>query len=404
MVNIAFWLLFMLRMIRIAINGFGALLYQAWKRIPVGSMFNSLDCSVIVPIYDINNPELEACIRSILNNYPRAVYFVTVGPGRRWRLNNLIAKLRDEYLQTLLHVGAIPFSSKRHQLIHAIPEINSRITILTDDGAFWPDNFLPNALAPFEDPLVGGVGTNKRIRRHALGFSWESFRCFLADVYYESINYENRAVNAIDGSMSVISGETALYRTEILKDRAFLDAFQKEKLFNKFGPLKNGDDNFITQWLITHDWKLAYQNTGDDCISISLHSNTDFIHHCERRARGKWRANLNAFTLPQMWKKYPYGLFSIHLSGLISFALYSRLIGVLFAAMPVIFRTPKDIVFIPALFIMGYSHTFVKMKSLFQMADTRWAPGSTLSSEEAIIGSQEAWIWGYQLELRNWYI
>jgi hypothetical protein len=155
-----------------------------------------------------------------------------------------------------------------------------------------------------------------------LGFSWESFRSFLGDVYYETINYDNMAVaDRTNCTINVVDGQTAFYRTEILGERDFFESFLAETLFGgKFGPFQGGDDAFITRWLVKRNWKIVYQSTGEDCIQIPLKDNTHSLRHLERRLRNNYRSHLKSIGIFRMWQN-PYGILAVVMAGLVNFSL-----------------------------------------------------------------------------------
>ncbi|KAL9130488.1 MAG: hypothetical protein Q9175_007012, partial [Cornicularia normoerica] len=116
------------------------------------------------------------------------------------------------------------------------------IPILCDDHVFWQRTFLPSILAPFEDPTVGYVGTNKRVHRtifipnfrnflsclylerHNFEISATNFRNFLGSLYLERHNFEIAATNTVDEGVLVDSGRTSAHRTLILKNQSSVTA------------------------------------------------------------------------------------------------------------------------------------------------------------------------------------
>lgn len=424
---IAFIVLVSFRYCRLMGNLIGAVCYHPFP-IPAHPAITHRDCTIIMPIVDLDNPHLEQCIRSVLNNRVYALILVTVGRSRRNRLYDLIRELRFEFPSTGIHVGAVPQANKRSQIAHAIPQLTTGITILVDDRVFWPARFLAAALAPFTDRAVGGVFTNKRIRREATGFSWNSFWGFIESVYFSSLNYETRATNAIDRSVKVIEGQTALYRTEIIQAPEFVEAFQNEYFFfGKYGPIAAGDDNFITRWLIQHDWHIAFQSTTNSCVEVPTRTASQFIDHCDRRGRNSWRSHTTMlFCTPKVWKRYPWGAYAIHLSGLFNLSLFCDValltsfaftwyatetpwmfaipaagifLTKLIKPLPVLVQNPMDMFFVPGLIIFGYLHTLLELKTLFTFYDRKWGRYGVADVEEGP-DDEIGWLWGEGHEMR----
>lgn len=320
---VVFWSLFGIRYASILTDVVKSLLY---KPIPVnehGPFVEASDCSVIVPIADLGSQYLLTVIRSILNNNIHTVYLVTVEDHRRDRLNILVDQLRGEFPHQHIHVGARRWANKREQLALAIPLVITNITILCDDRTIWPRFFLAKAVAPFDDSLVGGVAVNKRVRRSVTGFSIASFLQCLADFSYQAGNFKHMAAaGRCNFTIKNMDGQISLIRTEILNNADFLDGFLDERfpLMSNNGPFQSGDDNFITRWLVSHSWNIAYQSTGNDCVEIPLKDRHSRLSHVERRLRSSFKSNLQSLFIRQMWQ-HPYSFFSVALADMVSFSL-----------------------------------------------------------------------------------
>ena len=138
---------------------------------------------------------------------------------------------------------------------------------------FWRSpKFLPAILAPFEDPRVGAVGTNKRALRMEQGFTAAAFWNMLGAAYLERQNFDVRATNTIDGGVFVISGRTSAHRTSILQSPEFLKGYLNERFFfGLFGPLNCNDDNFITRYETRHGWKIKIQHCPEGLMETIGH-------------------------------------------------------------------------------------------------------------------------------------
>jgi hypothetical protein len=99
-----------------------------------------------------------------------------------------------------------------------------------------------------------------RYGRGEVGFLFLNTRAFI--VYKSTLlpdnivpriyrNFEISATHWIEGSTSCMSGRTNAIRIQIVKDCAFLSA---------------DDDNFVTRWLIEHEWKtwIQYNSARDE--------------------------------------------------------------------------------------------------------------------------------------------
>ena len=106
------------------------------------------------------------------------------------------------------------------------------LTCFTDDDAIWNANFLRWLLVPFNDRRMGGTGSSQIMRPNDLTRPPTVYER-IADMRLSGRMLEACASTFYDGSVSCLSGRTALYHKRILTD-AFPSAFCNEKWRNKY--------------------------------------------------------------------------------------------------------------------------------------------------------------------------
>jgi cellulose synthase/poly-beta-1,6-N-acetylglucosamine synthase-like glycosyltransferase len=243
--TVIFLHLFVFRYFRLILHLISFWLFYRPTPVPRNPTLFPSDCTIILPTVDPENRDFEECITSCLRNKPGAIVIVTVGDQLTKLTKDIIAPYKRRFLNTEISVKTADEANKRRQVAHGLRYVKTKITVLLDDHVFWPtERFLPTILAPFEDPKVGIVGTNKRVRRTDTGFNIRSFWNMLGALYLERHNFEIRATNAIDNGVFVVSGRTSAHRSEILKDPEFIAGFTNERFFfGLFGTLNADDDN-----------------------------------------------------------------------------------------------------------------------------------------------------------------
>ena len=196
--------------------------------------------------------------------------------------------------------------NKRNQMLVVLQEVKTDIIVFADDDVFWPDEYLTHLLAIFEDPAVGASGTRQRVRRNAQPNGWN----FLGIAYLERRVWNNIATNAIDGSISTLSGRTAAYRSEILKTEEFAYYFANDTWLGR--PLTTDDDKCLTRYVYSHGWRIAIQVST--VIETTLEDNWAYIEQCKRWARGHWRGNFIVMTNETYWRslRYAWGAYVIY--------------------------------------------------------------------------------------------
>lgn len=258
---------------------------------PVSPSYNSSDVTIIIPSLDGDNEELRETIRTCLRTDPHEIILVTIDANLQ-RANDMIQQMPSKRIKIL----SVPQANKRRQMCRAIPEVQTSIIIFADDDVIWPSKLVPWILAPFEDPKVGGVGTTQRLRRRAHRNMWD----MLGASYLERRNFDISACTNIDGGLPCLSGRTVAYRTIIFQDPFFVYAFTNET-WRSF-QLNADDDNFITRWMVTRDWKTYIQSHRDCEVQTSLQSNWKYLRQCLRWSRSNWRSNIRSiFVERKIW-------------------------------------------------------------------------------------------------------
>ena len=200
-----------------------------------------------------------------------------------------LQKLAKSLPHPRIRVLHTSIANKRLQVCEALPEVRTSITIMADDDVWWPTTLMPWILAPFEDPKMGGVGTCQRVKRvrNSSPVSW--IWNWLGAAYIERRNFEISATHNIDGGTSCMSGRTGAYRSEILSSHDFLEGFKTERWGQYI--LNADDDNFVTRWLVSKQWKTWIQYERECEIETTLEEGMKFLYQCSRWARSNWRSN-----------------------------------------------------------------------------------------------------------------
>ena len=222
--------------------------------IPENPRLTSKDVTVVIPSIEGAGEELWDTIQSILVTEPYEIILVTV------EAHEPRAKLMVKNMGTSkVRVCCVAHPNKRRQMVRAIPEVKTDITIFADDDVTWPPKLLPWMLAPLEDERFGGVGTNQRLRRAEAPGSRQRIWGYLGALYLERRNFDCAACMYMDGGLPCLSGRTVAYRTKILRDDSFIYGFTHEEWLGRY-QLNADDDNFITRWLVSHDKAIWYHN------------------------------------------------------------------------------------------------------------------------------------------------
>lgn len=362
------------------------------KPLPEKPKYTNADVTVVIPTIHNVFEELRPSLMSILACKPAELILVTTH-DRRESLDKLALTLPHPNVRVM----ETPIANKRLQVCEALPTVSTAITIMADDDVTWPSTLMPWILAPFEDRSMGGVGTCQRVRRE-----WDAplaTRCWnwLGAAYIERRNFEISATHNIDGGTSCMSGRTGAYRTEILQSHEFLNGFKNEK-WRKW-ILNADDDNFVTRWLVNHQWKTWIQYERECELETTLENGFKFLYQCTRWARSNWRSNWTSLVRERyVWRQQPWCTYALHFATFTSlaFAIDPLLLAscwwatanwdmqhrqyAFWAQFAFMFaftkavklvglfrRNPSDMVYLPLSIVYGYFHGLIKLYALITL-------------------------------------
>ncbi|KAF2868613.1 nucleotide-diphospho-sugar transferase [Massariosphaeria phaeospora] len=400
--------LFTFRYVRLWVNLAANWLYAPIQP-PDEPTVTAQDMTVIIPTVAEDIQQLKETVQTAYRLEPKELLLVTPD-ARVKRVYQMVEELGSPKRIQVLSVSQ---ANKRRQLSRAIPEVQTKITLLLDDDVWLPEKFTKWILAPFEDPRVGGVGTNQTLRRKDRRNIWE----FLGAIYLIRRNFDCTACNWIDGGLPCMSGRAVAYRSEILQDHNFTYGFTHET-WGSDHFLNADDDNFITRWLFSHDWKMQIQNHRECEVETTLEDDSKYLRQCLRWVRSNWRSNLTSLSELHMWTNYPWSLYAVFQTTLTQWAFLfdCLLVACFFFALseegyyaadanstadhaleqrrqrtllwalflghyafaktvklvPHLLRNPGDVRFVPVSVCFGYFHNLIKLYGCITVTETTW--------------------------------
>lgn len=190
----------------------------------------------------------------------------------------------------------------RDQLKTAIEKARGAIIATCNDRVIWAPQYLVHMLACFENPKVGAAGPyitpSRPIERRNKDITpWEVAGAKLAS--RSAASWTSMHVAA--SWCWILCGATCVFRTAILKDIKFLEAYTNDYWGGK--KLDVGDDTFISRWLLKNDWVIATQYSHNTRAQKSLKATPAFITQMLRWERSTIQSFIRTtYEVPQMWK------------------------------------------------------------------------------------------------------
>ena len=366
------------------------------------SFYNTEDVTVVLP--SILGDDILPCLRSIVANRPNRILLII-------DRNKVVymSRICDEQGFTNIRVLGVDEMGKRTQMVTGIKQVKTPIIAFADDDVEWHPDYLSYLLTPFKNPSVGAVGTEQRAIRASKPNIWN----ILGICYLERRNFNNMAPNYIDGAVSTLSGRTAAYRTEILKNDEFYDFFVEDTFGGK--RIKTGDDKRLTLATFRKGWKIGLIYTKEAALFTKLNGGIDYVNQCVRWARSHWQGNLAVVgTQTYWWRQHPWSAYAIYFGSLMTPALLvdgglwiilrralqgldvstwnQRLMLGGFVAWTLMAKTikvlghfrrhPADIKFLPAVIIFSYLHGLINLYAAFTMRCNKWHGRRIIDSSE----------------------
>jgi len=242
--------------------------------------------SVVVPSYREDPEILIRCLRSWLSQDPMEVIIVVDVADTECHAK--LAEVTDPRLRVLVYEHA----GKRSALGVGIRAARGEIVVFADSDTWWQPGLLEAVQMPFEDPMVGGVGTQQNVYQRTSSV-WRRIADWLVNLRY----YDYVPAMGSRGGVACLSGRTAAYRRA-----AILPVVHH--LENEFFLGRRciaGDDGRLTWLVLASGYKTVHQSTAR-AISMFPSSFRAFVKQRVRWSRNSYRCYLTALWKGWLWK------------------------------------------------------------------------------------------------------
>jgi cellulose synthase/poly-beta-1,6-N-acetylglucosamine synthase-like glycosyltransferase len=242
--------------------------------------------SVVVPSYREDPEILVRCLDSWLSQDPQEVIIVVdVGD------TECHAKLR-EVTDPRLRVLVYEHAGKRSALGVGIRAARGEVVVFADSDTWWQPGLLEAVQMPFEDPAVGGVGTQQNVYQRTTSI-WRRIADWLVNLRY----YDYVPAMGSRGGVACLSGRTSAYRRSAIIPVV-------HHLENEFFLGRRciaGDDGRLTWLVLASGYKTVHQSTAR-AVSMFPDSFRAFVKQRVRWSRNSYRCYLTALWKGWLWK------------------------------------------------------------------------------------------------------
>ncbi|BFH72425.1 glycosyltransferase family 2 protein [Sulfurisphaera javensis] len=218
-----------------SLNSFFAI--KSKKKIEKHSMYTLSDLTAVIPVYKENANLFERVIRAL---YDIGIEFVVVGDSSLEPYKSITERYGGKFIHLKEHKG------KRYALAEGIKYVNSPLVMFLDSDTIVTKDALQKMIKRFTED-VGGVGPNIRIMSEGNKYAY-----YYSEFFERLSEIVNRAVSYF-GSAIILSGQCAVYRTDLVKPYVTSSQFLEPKLLGK--RIVISDDRDLTNYVIKSGYK-----------------------------------------------------------------------------------------------------------------------------------------------------
>lgn len=266
---------------------FKKIIAKKYKPVPENGYTDTM--SLIVPVYNEDPDIFQRALNSWETNKPDEIIAVIDYTDKA--CIEIFQNFQEKNKIGKLIITERP--GKRAALADGIRAAQYNIISLVDSDTIWDPNIKNTLLYPFKDPSIGGVGprqdvldTNTLARR--------LFNIHLDHRYFDEMTY----LTVVSNALPCLSGRTALYRKEAVKDLCY--DLENEKFLGV--TCISGDDKCLTRLVQQKGWKVRYQANARVLTTGAADLKTLFKQYI-RWTRNSFSSDLKSLMSTWIWKR-----------------------------------------------------------------------------------------------------
>ncbi|WP_329410270.1 glycosyltransferase [Nocardia vinacea] len=273
----------------------GIVVWSLWLYRAVASRFYRPVCNefrttttVVVPSYREDPVILAGCLDSWLEQDPTELIVVVDTAD-----TECIELLNDRAeWDARLRIIEFEHKGKRSALGVGIRRATCEIIVFSDSDTIWEPGLLAAVQMPFEDPQVGGVGTQQNVYQRCSSV-WRRIADWLLNLrYYDYVPAMSRR-----GGVICLSGRTAAYRADAI--RPVVQHLEDEFFLGR--RCVAGDDGRMTWLTLAQGYRTVHQSSAR---AMSMFPDTlgAFVKQRVRWSRNSYRCYLTALWKGWIWQ------------------------------------------------------------------------------------------------------
>jgi cellulose synthase/poly-beta-1,6-N-acetylglucosamine synthase-like glycosyltransferase len=207
------------------------------NKMAIESNYTVESVTIVVPVY---NEKVDTFTKVIESIRSQGTSFIVVGDSSLEPYKTITENNGGKFVRTEKRGG------KRGAMSLGIKYVDTKFVMFVDSDTTLPKNAVKKMLGYFKEN-TGGVGANISITKNSKGVSYS------AEFMERAREVILKAMSSQGGSIMVIDGKCAIYRTEIVKPFMLSDEFTDFRVMGRQSIM--GDDQQITAHIIKSGYK-----------------------------------------------------------------------------------------------------------------------------------------------------
>ncbi|OQA80862.1 MAG: Poly-beta-1,6-N-acetyl-D-glucosamine synthase [Lentisphaerae bacterium ADurb.Bin242] len=307
---------------------FSAILAYIYKPCPKQKPEDRPGCTVIVPAYNEGRHVAETLYSLLECDYPAdKLEIIAINDGSKDDTWSWILEAARHSNGRIAPINLAKNGGKKHALYCGILAAKHEIIVTVDSDSIVEKDAIANLVAPFQDPEVGGVAGNiriKNLREGALPVMMDIGFMFGFEII--------RSAHSIIGSVMCTPGALSGYRRSTILPH--LDEWLEQKFLGV--PATIGEDRAISSIILRNGHKVLFQSNAIAYTCVP----SDYPKFCKMLLR--WTRS----DIRENWVMFKYAFGSFELPDFCRIGLQINLMAQILNIMMPLFYFPSMIYFL----------------------------------------------------------
>ena len=233
---------------------FGAVCASLYRNAPALDDKELPGCTVIVPAYNEGEHVAETLFSLLESDYPaEKLQIIAINDGSKDDTMEWIRYAENRSAGRIVSLDLLKNGGKKHALYRGFHMAKFDIVVTVDSDSIVTRDSLRNIVSAFNEPEIGGVAGNIRIKNLADGMIPR-----MMDVGFMFGFEIIRSAQSLIGCVMCTPGALSAYRKSIVMP--FIDQWLRQTFLG--APANIGEDRAIATMILRHGYKVTFQSNA----------------------------------------------------------------------------------------------------------------------------------------------